>query len=227
MSATWRILLKVGFISLQIQNLFYFNKSFEFLALAAESELKKFGQLVEDIGSLLTDDKYDLENHNDFDFIQVTAQPEESISLSSIAKSENAMMSKIVLALSSIGTELEFCANEGKDQFLDPLIFYGEALKEPIDEAEAMKCVARMLPLIQKASCYIDHCSEVILNAVHQLSSLRDPQATSGAASFAAGNDVHLYVIYEKMAKLLSVLVIIDGIILGHDNLRGKHSSLD
>ena len=32
------------------------------------------------------------------------------------------------------------------------LLFYGEALEDPGDEAEAMKCVARMLPLIQKVS---------------------------------------------------------------------------
>ena len=125
-----------------------------FLALAAETELKKFGQLVEDVGSLLTDDKYDLENHNDFDFINVTAKPYESVDLVSVAKSENSMMSKIVLALTSIGHELEFCYQEARDQFLDPLLFYGEALEEPIDEAEAMKCIARMLPIIQKATIF-------------------------------------------------------------------------
>ena len=106
--------------------------------------------MVEDVGSLLTDDKYDLENYNDFDFIKVTAKPCESINLVSLAKSENAMMSKIVLALTSIGNELDFCYLEARDQFLDPLLFYGEALEDPGDEAEAMKCVARMLPLIQK-----------------------------------------------------------------------------
>ena len=100
---------------------------------------------------MLTDDKYDLENYNEFDFIKVTAQPCESINLASVAKSENTMMSKIVLALTSIGHELEFCYQEAKDTFLDPLLFYGEALEDPGDEAEAMKCIARMLPIIQKA----------------------------------------------------------------------------
>jgi len=190
-------------------------------ALAAETELKKFGQLVEDVGALLTDDKYDLENYNEFDFIKVTAQPCESINLASVAKSENTMMSKIVLALTSIGHELEFCYQEAKDTFLDPLLFYGEALEDPGDEAEAMKCIARMLPIIQKASCFVDHCAEVVMNTIHQLCSLRDPQATSGAASFAASQDVHVQVIYERLAKLLSILVTIDGIILGHDSLRG------
>ena len=104
------------------------------------------------MGSLLTDDKYDLENYNDFDFIKVTAKPCESINLVSVAKSENAMMSKIVLALTSIGHELDFCYSEARNQFLDPFLFYGEALEDPGDEAEAMKCVARMLPLIQKVS---------------------------------------------------------------------------
>ena len=104
-----------------------------------------------------------------------------------------------------------------------------------------MKSIARMLPTIQKASCFADHCSEVVLNMVHQLSSLRlvdvssmschlkpeivivfrDRQATSGAASFAASPDVHLQVVYEKLGKMLANLVIVDGIVLQHANLRG------
>ena len=75
--------------------------------------------------------------------------------------------------------------------------------------------------LSTKASCFVDHCAEVVMNTIHQLCSLRDPQATSGAASFAASQDVHVQVIYERLAKLLSILVTIDGIILGHDSLRG------
>lgn len=51
---------------------------------------------------------------------------------------------------------------------------------------------------------------------------MSDPQATSGAASFASGSDVHLTVIYEKLSRLLAHLVIIDGLILGHDSLRGQ-----
>lgn len=78
-----------------------------------------------------------------------------------------------------------------------------------------------MLPTIQKAYCFLEHCQNVVLNTVHQLSSLRDPKATSGAASFAASPEVHVQIIYDKLAKLLSVLVILDGIILGHENLRG------
>jgi hypothetical protein len=69
----------------------------------------------------------------------------------------------------------------------------------------------------------VDHCAEVVMNTIHQLCSLRDPQATSGAASFAASQDVHVQVIYERLAKLLSILVTIDGIILGHDSLRGTY----
>lgn len=202
--------------------------------------MKKFGHLVEDVGSLLTDGKYDLENYVDYEFIKVTAKPQESVPLSMMVKSENPMMTKVVLALASIGQELDFCIQEAKREFFDQFMFYGEGLEET-DEAEAMKCVARyvekldklnaflkclkrfarMLPTIHKASTFIDHCNDVVLNVIHQLSSLRDPKATSGAASFAASPEVHVQVIYDKLAKLLSVLVIIDGIILGHENLRG------
>ena len=67
----------------------------------------------------------------------------------------------------------------------------------------------------------VDHCSEVVLNTIHQLASLKDPQATSGSAKFAASPDVNLYAVYSSLAKLLSALIVIDGIILQHSNLRG------
>ena len=54
-----------------------------------------------------------------------------------------------------------------------------------------------------------------------QLSSLKDPQATSGSAKFAASPDVNLHAVYSSLAKLLSALIVIDGIILQHSNLRG------
>ena len=138
-----------------------------FPALAAETELKKFGQLVEGIGSLLSDGKFDLENHHDFHHLNVDASPRESLTLPQIIKSENAMMTKVVMALTSIGIEIDFCIKEAREEFLDQFLFYGENLKD--GEAEAMKSIARMLPTIQKASCFVDHCSEVILNTVHQL----------------------------------------------------------
>ena len=87
-------------------------------------------------------------------------------------------------------------------------------------EIQALKWTFKTV-LSTKASCFVDHCAEVVMNTIHQLCSLRDPQATSGAASFAASQDVHVQVIYERLAKLLSILVTIDGIILGHDSLRG------
>ena len=191
-----------------------------FSALAAETELKKFGQLVEESGSILIDDTLELKNFNDFDFIQVDAKPLESANIPTIARSENAMMSKIITALAAVCQEMDFCIEEIKEEFLDTFLFYGEAL-EDFNEAEAMKCIARMLPTIQKASNFVDHCSEVILNAIHQMASIRDPKATAGAASFAASPDIHVQVLYEKMGKLLAYLVTLDSVIIQHDNFRG------
>ena len=50
---------------------------------------------------------------------------------------------------------------------------------------------------------------------------MKDPQATSGSAKFAASPDVNLHAVYSSLAKLLSALIVIDGIILQHSNLRG------
>lgn len=219
---SWRSLQKVQSI-LQIKNILtdIFSLIFFLTALATETELKKFGQLLEDYGGKLLDDRLDVSHHVDFNFVQLSSKPAETVSLSYLTRSENAMLAKVVMALSAIGEEADFCSTEAREQFYDPFLYYGEGLGDFVDEAETMKCIARMLPTIQKAACFVDHCTEVVLNTVHQLSSLRDRQATVGAASFAASPDVHLHVVYENLAKLLSALVVVDGVILQHGNLRG------
>ena len=189
-----------------------------FIALAAEAELKKFGQVVDEIGDVLIDDKYEAGNYVDFSFIKIDCKPRETASLASLTRSENAMMSKVVLALSAIVKELEFCTHEANTQFWDTFLYYGEPLDDNIEESEAMKNIARMLPTIQKAVCFVDHCSEVVLNTIHQLTCLKNPQANQGSTSLAA--NVQLNVVYNSLAKLFSYLIVLDGIIVNNVRLR-------
>ena len=135
--------------------------------------MKKFGQVVDQIGDILIDDKYETGNFVDFNFIKIESKPRESASLASLTRSENAMMSKVVMAISAIVQELDFCAEEAKSQFWDVFLYYGEPLDENLEECEAMKNIARLLPTIQKAACFVDHCTEVVLNTIHQLASLK------------------------------------------------------
>ena len=76
--------------------------------------------------------------------------------------------------------------------------------------------------------CRLKICSLTVLKNSRYLSwrkvnysIIKDPQATSGSAKFAAASDVHLICIYNSLAKLLSYLIVLDGIILQHANLRG------
>ena len=140
-----------------------------YLALAAEAELKKFGVLVDKIGDVLIDDKYEAGNFTDFPFLKVECKPREFASLASLTRSENTMMSKVVMALAAIVQELDYCTDEAKSLY-DVFLYYGEPLPdEDVEESEAMKNIARLLPTIQKASCLVDHCSEVVLNTIHQV----------------------------------------------------------
>ena len=140
-----------------------------YLALAAEAELKKFGVLVDKIGDVLIDNKYEAGNFTDFPFLKVECKPREFASLASLTRSENTMMSKVVMALAAIVQELDYCTDEAKSLY-DVFLYYGEPLPdEDIEESEAMKNIARLLPTIQKASCLVDHCSEVVLNTIHQV----------------------------------------------------------
>ena len=113
-----------------------------YLALAAEAELKKFGVLVDKIGDVLIDDKYEAGNFTDFPFLKVECKPREFASLASLTRSENTMMSKVVMALAAIVQELDYCTDEANSLY-DVFLYYGEPLPdEDIEESEAMKNIA-------------------------------------------------------------------------------------
>ena len=94
--------------------------------MAAETELKKFGQLLDNYGEKILQLNLHLGNSQNPDCIKLSSKPKEKVPLSFLVKSENAMLSKVVLALAAICKEADFCSNEIRAQFFDQFLFYGE-----------------------------------------------------------------------------------------------------
>ncbi len=119
------------------------SKHFKFicfcLALAAESELKKYGQFVEDYterlkqglkhNKVLKTDAQILPNVKKDNPLRMVSSPYEGISLPDLVLgcTDNTMLGKVILALSAICSEMEFLVSdeELKIKFLDPLLLYG------------------------------------------------------------------------------------------------------
>ena len=126
-------------LKLSLTNLFSWSCLFLFSALAAESELKKYGQFVEDYterlkqglkhNKVLKLDAQILPNVKKDNPLRMVSSPYEGISLPNLVLgcTDNPMLGKVILALSAICSEMEFLVSdeELRIKFLDPLLLYG------------------------------------------------------------------------------------------------------
>lgn len=190
-------------------------------ALAAETELKKYGQFLDNVGDQFEAYKENCHSQDIWPFLKLSSSPQEhSKPLYVLAQTDNAMLGKVVLALSSLCKEADFCFEEAKGEFYNVLLLYGEDL----DDKSSLCGVSKMLATIQKLDGFVSHCADVILNGVHQLSALRDSKSTAGAASFAASPDVHPQIVFESLSRLLTAMVTLDGIMMQQETLKNHWS---
>ena len=107
--------------------------------MAAESELKKFGQFVDDFSEklraslkhnqVLKLDSQLLPCLRKNSGLALVSSPREGVTLPGLvfSSTDNTMLGKVILALAAITQEIDFLIseNELKKKFLDPILLYG------------------------------------------------------------------------------------------------------
>nr|XP_002122062.1 WASH complex subunit 4 [Ciona intestinalis] len=144
--------------------------------------------------------------------------PEEKVALPQLIKTENKVLNKVLIALSALCVEINVLENEAVTEFYDPILFYGETASEDDEkqkEGEEQLGIGRMLPLLQKLSCFGQRCREVVKNVIQQLAALHN----KSMPKVMDASHVHLTPVYEHLCNLLRVLVTIDQIILSNSML--------
>ena len=86
-----------------------------------------------------------------------------------ILDSDNANISKVVLALAAVTEEVEQLTEAGSTRLLRPLLAFTEA---EAGDTEARLAVARLCPHLQHLLNFSDHCKDVLQNLLSQLSVL-------------------------------------------------------
>ena len=72
-----------------------------------------------------------------------------------------------MLALSSISKEIDELTNEAKNEFYNPLLFYGEGLdSDANDEGAFANAISRLLPTLQHVSRMIVHGTFSFLDSI-------------------------------------------------------------
>nr|CAB3267668.1 WASH complex subunit 7 [Phallusia mammillata] len=135
--------------------------------------------------------------------------PEERISLPNLIRTDNQILNKVLITLSSLCMEVNTLAEEAWKDFYDPLMFYGEGVNEDEEEqvgGDSQVQIGRMLPLFQRLTCFLQRCREVLKNTVQQLAALHNKTMPK----VIDATHVHFTVVYEHIGKLLRCLITID-----------------
>jgi len=165
--------------------------------------------------------------------------PYEQANLLELVKTDNKLFNKLTQTFAALANEMELLSEEGSAKFFGPLALFGhevtdedrreaaasaavvEETKIPGDaeganEGEAQVWMGRMWPLLVSLGQYVHRSYAVVANTLRQLASLYHASNRLYVQSF---QHIHLSLVYQKLFKLLTVLVTLDEIIALNDQL--------
>ncbi|CAM1154503.1 KIAA1033 (predicted) [Pycnogonum litorale] len=147
--------------------------------IVGEVQLRKYGKFMEDyikqleaIEDALDESIGDLWDVH-LDPISLQFLPCEHTNVLQLVSTENKILNKVIMVLSSLCCEIDQLCHEAKNKYFDAFHLYGEG--EPsggLQEGDAQVYIGRMFPVFQQLSCFITRCYEVVKNCIQQLASL-------------------------------------------------------
>ena len=123
--------------------------------------------------------------------------PLSSIYFVPILDSDNANISKVVLALAAVTEEVEQLTEAGSTRLLRPLLAFTDT---EAGDTEARLAVARLCPHLQHLLNFADHCKDVLQNLLSQLSVLLGGKDKS-PVKLSPGDRIILYSSRLKQKK--------------------------
>lgn len=166
-------------------------------------------------------------------------QPYEQANLLELVKTDNKLFNKITQTFAALSNEMELLSEEGSAKFYAPLALFGHVVTdadrreageavsfeeetkipgdtETANEGESQVWMGRMWPLLVSLGQFVHRSYAVVANTMRQLGSLYHPQNRLYISSF---QHIHLSLVFQKLFKLLTVLVTFDEIIALNDQL--------
>uniref|UniRef100_A0A8C5MSK7 WASH complex subunit 4 n=1 Tax=Leptobrachium leishanense TaxID=445787 RepID=A0A8C5MSK7_9ANUR len=191
----------------------------------AEVQLKNYGKFLEEytsqlrrIENALDDSIGDVWDFN-LDPIALKLVPYEQSSLLELIKTENKVLNKVITVYAALCCEIKKLKYEAETKFYNGILFYGEGASESsVVEGDSQIQMGRFVSFLQELSCFVNRCSEVVMNVVHQLAALYTGSRTEPKIIETSG--VHFLPMYEHLGELLTVLITLDEIIENHATLK-------
>lgn len=185
--------------------------------------------------------KNSLKNHSLDDPISFSLDAFEQTNVIDLVKTDNKVFNKITQVFGFLGLEIDELIEQCRKKFYPSLSLFGvpvseddkkdvfsdfdhdkmvspPQIHEDIEsyEGECQIWLGRMWPMLISLSNYVNRCYHVVSNLIRQLSSLYHGNQKLYQQSY---RKVHLSSIYQKLFRLLNVLITLDHIIYDNDRL--------
>ncbi|CAK8684321.1 unnamed protein product [Clavelina lepadiformis] len=193
--------------------------------IVGELQLKSYMRFMQDYVNELSDFESAIgRKHNELwdrrlNPIALQTTLNEKISLPDLIQTDNKVLNKVLIVLSALCVEIEKLEKEAIRDFYDPLMFYGEGAgdvdaDQKVEGNEQLQ-IGRILPLLQKLTCFSQRCREVVKNVVQQLAALYNKSLPKVIDT----TSVHFTTVFEHICVLLRVLVTLDEIVASNQTL--------
>ncbi|OQS00393.1 hypothetical protein THRCLA_05958, partial [Thraustotheca clavata] len=153
------------------------------------------------------------------DPIQMHLHPAERVDVQDLIRTDNELFNKVLTVFAVLCDEISELKVTVEDNFYPALIMFGQAKhgdSSPVKPGEDEVHIGRMLPFFQDISNFVDRCSLIAINLVHQLASLYQSYQKLWKSTF---KHVHLTSVFDAFANLLEILITLDMIVLDNPNI--------
>lgn len=158
--------------------------------------------------------------------IKVALEPKERVLPSDLIMTENNELRKILTVLLFNCDEIHELQLMAESKFYSPLLMFGQQpmelendpdyIVEPSSTGYAERQIGKLLPTLQELSNFIERCYAVAVNMVQQLSAIHDNRQSHYEKVFSL---THLRISFVALGDLLRMLITIDTIIRGNEQL--------
>ena len=158
--------------------------------------------------------------------IKVALEPKERVLPSDLIMTDNTELRKILTVILFNCDEIHELQLMAEEKFYSPLVMFGQQpmdlhddedyTPEPTTPGYAERQIGMILPTLQELSNFIERCYAVAVNMVQQLAAIHDDRQIHYQRVFSL---THLKTCFVALGDLLRMLITIDTIIRGNEQL--------
>nr|XP_039256887.1 WASH complex subunit 4-like [Styela clava] len=192
--------------------------------LAGEIQLRSYSKFISGYSQQLADLETALGSYSldawdrHLDPISLDTSPHERTSLLDLINTENKVLNKIIIALSSLCLEVQHLEKEAKEEFYDALLFYGEGVEIKEEDGTRQSQIGRLLPLLQRLSSFVTRGKEVLKNMILQLAALHNKTMPK----VMEVGQIHFTTVFESIGALLRIMITLDEIVAANTVLKNQ-----